>query len=268
MNLKKSRSTKFSDQLCKWVAPIVTFLALSPGLARADFDLSFDIFGRTYPLSGYADVQFGYGTYLWGDQSSEIAFGYIRPYAEFDTAGTYNSGLAGLEFFPISFLGVRAGEEFIQNDDIYHSYRCDVYNCLGTQYRRFIEARMLLGFGPWFAQLVSRWDFWTQKHPEDGDTVDASSGLPALASGDTEVLLRAMTGFKVDDNWSVLGGMQYYQMTRHSGISRFWLAGPRYTDGSVTITLGALYYDSTAADSGAGVYAGFTWALLPAIGIH
>lgn len=263
-HLKKRRKLSYLAAFCFSVAAIVTF----GSAARADFDAKFESFLRSYPLSGYADVQLGYGQLLWGSNSSSVMYGYVRPFAEVDTAGTYNSGLVGLDYYPISFVGFRGGKEWIQNDDKYRDFRCDLYECEGTRTRTFFQATLLAGYSIWFASFMIRWENWVQKHPEFGDAIDATTGLAAQALGDTQILVRGWTGFQINETWSIVGGLQYAQMTRHYGFSRLWLLGPAWKRDSVTIVAGGSLFQSSESDGGWGAYVGLTWEPFRSLALH
>jgi hypothetical protein len=176
--------------------------------------------------------------------------------------------LVGLELFPISFLGMRVGQEWIQNDVKYHDYDCVKYDCTGTSTRKFISGHFLVGYAFWFSSFAVRWDAWTQKHPEEGDIIDANSGLASQANGDTEIMLRGITGVNFDEEWSVVGGMQYFEMTRTRGFSRYWFAGPRWKQDSITLTVGGSYFSSSESPSGGGAFFSFNWTPFPSVGLH
>jgi len=249
------------------VSAIVTFCALFSPLAHADFDSSLGGFARSFPLSGYAYAQSGYGQVFWGDTSG-ILYGYVRPYIELDTAGTYQAALAAIEVFPVSFLGIRAGEEWDQNDSHYHDYACPTnVNCEGTMYRKFVEGQLLLGYSDWFASLWLRWDHWSHKNPEIGDFMDPNTGLIAYQGGDSEMVARFFTGYNVTPEWAAIVAGNYYQMVHHFGIVRFGMAGARYRQGDFNAMVGLSHYQATEQKGGYGVFVGFTWALLPSVAL-
>ena len=247
-----------------WLTAIVTFATPS----RADFDASFESFLRSFPLSGYADVQLGYDQLIWGSNSSSFMYGYVRPFAEVDTAGAYNSGMVALDYYPISFLGVRGGKEWIQNDSRFRDYRCDLYACEGSRSREFFQINAVAGYRLWFLTGMARWDRWIQKHPEFGDAVDSNTGLAAQGTGDTQLTVRGFTGIQVAPEWTAVIGFQYAQMTRHFGVSRLLMGGPRWRRETVTIFGGLSEFQSTESDGGWGAYVGFSWEPFPSLAIH
>ena len=214
-------------------------------------------------------MQIGYGQLLWGSNSNSVMYGYVRPLAEVDSAGTYNSGMVALDYYPISFIGFRGGKEWIQDDTKYADYRCDLYQCTGTRYREFFQANLLAGYSIWFLTGMIRWDSWTQKHPELGDGVDPYSGLAAQALGDTQVTIRGITGLQVTPEWAGVAMLQYMQMARHYGVARLWTAGPRYRAGSVTRfrRCRLLSIDGSKRRVGSA-YLGFSWEPYPTLAIH
>jgi hypothetical protein len=260
---------KISAHVCYLLSAIVTFGLIFSANARADFDLHADGLLRSYPESGYVDLQVGYGFLIWGAAGpGNYFYGYIRPFAEIDTGGTYNSGLLGVELFPLSFLGVRVGKEWIQNDYHYRGADCAIYNCGGARQREYIEGHLLVGYGPWFLSMESRWDFWKQKDPHNSDFIEPTSYLATKADGDTQLVINGFTGYEVAPGWSAVAGVSYYQMTRHPGITRFELAGARWKKDTLSVTVAGTYFDSTEVRNDAGVLGWIAWDIVPGLALQ
>lgn len=265
--MKKRISALISDHLRQSVSAIVTFFALFSASAAAEVDLQLGGIARSFPLSGYAFVQSGYGQLLWGETSG-VLYGYVRPYIEVDSAGTYQAGLAGFEVFPVSFLGARGGGEWNQNDSHYHDYQCPTgVNCEGTMYRKFVEGQLVLGLADWFASVWLRWEHWSHKNPELGDFMDPNTGLIAYQGGDSEMVARFFTGYNITPEWAVIASGNYNQMIHHFGIVRFGMLGARYRQGDFNAMVGLSHYQATEQKGGYGVFAGFTWSILPSVGL-
>jgi hypothetical protein len=267
----KNRKTKFSSaNLRKISAAIVTLAGLSfTNSSHADFDFNIEGFSRTLPLAGFAEVQLGYDSLLWGSAgAAEVLYGYLRPYVELDTGGTYNSGLVGVEVFPISFLGIKAGQEWIQNDTKSISFHCSKYSCAGTSTRAFVESSLSVGFSGWFLLAGGRWEKWHEKTTSNGDFLDLSSGLAATSTGDSQLVLHGVTGFQTSAEWSVIADMHFYKMVTHAGISRFFFLGPRWKQDTVTVAFGPTYYSSTEQDGGFGGFIWLTWTPYPSLALQ
>src|SRR5690606_37386928 len=121
---------------------IFTSLFLSPLLAqdaRAERSHDASVQGqlRSYPWGGTLDLEVGSALHLWGSKKTPT-LGFARGFLGSSHAGTYNSGVVGVEFFPLGFLGVKAGYELANNETDYQSLDCESYRCKGTWERRFI----------------------------------------------------------------------------------------------------------------------------------
>lgn len=244
-----SRAT--ANVICSiWAPLIVTFILSFPDKAVAEFDFSMESLARSYPLAGFVSAQLGYGLVVWGDHKpgdKNIDYGYARLFAEGGTAGTYNSGLVGGEVYPISFLGFKAGKEWIQNDDDYRDFDCVNFNCKGARSREFYQARLL--FGAWFlfSSFSMRVEKWHEPLPYLGDFIEPTSGLSARADGDTQTVYSGLIGANLTDTWSIVAAEQYFEMSNNHGITRTFLGGPRWSDGEFSVLGGLTYFESSAS---------------------
>jgi len=117
-----------------------------------NFDLFFGAQGRTLPAIGaevYAES--GYNQLLWGkkETSKDVLYGLIRPSLNVSSSAVINSTKAELEFFPISFLGLSVGRQYIHSNYEFPFFDCDQVECKGTYERNWFEAKMALGHGGW-----------------------------------------------------------------------------------------------------------------------
>lgn len=253
--------------LFSWCAPTFVSLLLSPTAWGKGFDLSLGGTFRSYPLSGVAEAEAGYGALLWGSEGAPW-YGYLRPKLEGASAGTYNSGAVSLELFPISFLGVRAGGESIQNDNEYSAYDCELYRCLGRFARTFVEAELTLGAGPVFVQGRWRRERWWQKDADAGDFIEPTSGLVLRGTGDSETIYIGVAGFKFNDSWSLLGVVRYAESDQTEGWSRMPYGVIRYTRGRLQIGAGAGQFESSLKEKEVTALSFIKWEVAPSIALR
>lgn len=233
--------------------------------AHAQVDLNIGGSFRSYPLSGVAEVQSGYGLVLWGDAGAPPWYGYVRPVFDGATAGIYNSAMGSLEVFPLSFLGGRAGGESIQNDSDYTAYKCENFVCKGRFYRTFAEAELSLGAGPVFVQGRWRRERWTQKDKLAGDFIDPTSGLLLDTEGESQTIYQGILGYKITDRWTLMGGLRYAEID--DGFSRFGFGLLRWSDGEWTVALGGGNFESELKSSGASVVGFIKWDIWPSVAL-
>ena len=224
---------------------MTTFVALFVAqVAFAAADLSVGTAVRSYPLSGVVEAEAGYGFRLWGNTSGPF-YGYIRPVIEGATAAIYNSGTARLDFYPLSFLGVRAGGESVQNDSEYDAHDCENYQCVGRYYRTFVEGDLALGAGPVFIRGRLRRERWTQKDPQAGDFIEPTSGIGLASAGDSETVYQGLAGIKLSTSWTLAGGVRYAISDNTEQFSRMPFGLIRWTSGPLSVALGGGEFEST-----------------------
>lgn len=251
-------------------APAIVILAMisviAPIKARAEFDLTVGALYRSYPLSGIAEVESGYGFLLWGTAREPFS-GFIRPRIYANSAVSYNSLDGALEIFPLAFLGVRAGGEGIQNDRRYTSYDCETYQCLGREYRTYVETEFSLGAGPLFGQFQWRRESWSQARPSDGDFIDPTSGIVMAARGDRQTVFRGLIGLKLSDDWAVLGLYRYAQ-SEPGDISRSPTLFLRFRTGGLSMGVGGGAFGSPIKRNEANVQAYIRWSVWPSLALN
>lgn len=247
----------------KWVPTIVLFLASSLAWAGPDFGVGATY--RSYPLSGVMEVKSGYGTVFYGTEGGPFS-GYGRIGVEGASAGTYNSGLAMIELFPLAILGARAGGEVVQSDAKYRAYDCELYLCEGRFYRTFFEAELSLGAGPVFLQGRWRRERWSEKNPRDGDFIDPTSGLLITASGESETVYVGVLGVKLGPSWSLVSGLRYAE--GETGLSRFPFGLLRYRVGGWSMGLGGGAFESELKSREGSVLAFLNYEIWPSVGLR
>ncbi len=234
--------------------------------AEGQPDLQIGSTVRSYPLSGVFETELGYSLYLWADSNSTPWYGYTRIKLAGSSAATYNSGESALELFPLSFLGVRAGGESIQNDKDYSAFDCATYECQGRYYRTFVESELTLGAGPVFIRGIWRRERWTQQHPERKDFIEPTSGLAIANIGDSQTVYIGVLGWSLDENWSLMSVLRYAQSDdrlNSGGMSRFPYVVVKYQLDGLIFGLGGGSFESALKKREASGLAFLRWEIAP-----
>ena len=154
-------------------------------------------------------------------------------------------------------LGVRAGQGM--DPRTIPSYRDFIAATYIRLHRNpilgeFVEGRLLLGLGPWFAHVRRVAVGFLDAEVSFTRRYSGREFGPArlLPHGDTEVMLRGLTGFKVSDHMGHRRRHAVLQMTR--ALSAFpgfsCRQDPLFRRAIFTLTLAVCYYDSTEANAG------------------
>lgn len=245
---------------------IVMFLAVR---AQAGWEPSVEAAARSYPLSGAMTFELGYSAVLWGSPggASNPWFGYIRPAVKGATAGSYNSGGASIALFPVSFLGVEAGAEAINNTNEYQAYDCDTYGCTGKYWRGYLAGTVGLGAGPVF--LVGRGKIENlRQHPDQMvDFIEPTSGLPARANGDRLKTVSGAAGVKLGAEWKLIYAYSWSRMQELNGQSQTHLGIISWNNESWAISAGAGTFKSEIKDRELTGVLRLEWRALPHVGL-
>jgi hypothetical protein len=123
-------------------------------LTWAKFDLATGIQARSLPMIGgeiYAES--GFNQLLWGTKKTtqDFKYGLIRPSLGVSTSAVINSAKAELEFFPISFLGIAVGRQYLHSNFDFPFFDCEEVTCQGEFIRNFVETKLALAHKGWIA---------------------------------------------------------------------------------------------------------------------
>lgn len=253
----------FSD-VKSWISVpcfVVGLLLSQVCFAGADLNLSAN--ARSYPLSGVAEAQAGYGVVLYGTEGSPFS-GYMRLGLDGSSAGSYNSGAAAVELFPLAILGVRAGGESVQNDKDYSAYDCEMLGCQGRFYRTFVEGEVTLGYAGVFAQGKWRRERWTQAKGQVGDFVDPTSGLLMDEAGESQTVYQAVLGYKWSEAWTTMGGLRY-AVDDGGDQSQMPFGLLKWTSGGFSVALGGGAFKSALKARDSMVLGYISWDIWPSV---
>lgn len=250
-------------------------LALLGTQASAAPDFSITGSGRIYPRGGTLDLAAGYNWRMWGQPQMNLEgpqspwYGYTRAALEVSTAGTYNSSLALIEFFPVSILGVRGGAEIIDNSRDYVDFDCVNLDCRGSRSRHFLEGQMVLGVGPIFVAALGRKQNLTTLEDGSGPFVDISQGLKVPGEGADMWVLRGFAGLSLTDRWSLIYNQSYAEVIEQqpSQITRQYLLNVRYEKGAWSGLIGGGVFRSSLIEEGATAVIRVQWTPQPSMSL-
>jgi hypothetical protein len=256
------------DDLSLRATAIVILLFFSVSV-HAGYDFNFGTTDRSYPLSGTVEADGGYDFLLWGTAGGGSPwYGYLRPHIDGATTLTYSELGASLDFYPLSFLGLRAGGEGVQNDANMTAYDCVSYICRGRFYQTFAQATLTLGAGPFFAQARWRRERWTEGSPGTGLFIEPTAGYALSGMGDSQTMYRATVGLKLNPIWSAAGVFLYYQSDNSHEVSRFPFAIVRWSSGPYSVGVGGGVFSSTIKPAEGSALLILNWNLKPSLALN
>jgi hypothetical protein len=238
--------------------------------AHAYLDLMVESSGRYYPVGGATYVEAGDSRLLWGGNGTGrppeqgAGYGYWRPSVGATYADYYRSARAQVDLFPVAFLGLRAGGRLVDNGDDYPAYDCEASGdrCRGRFTATYAEARLALGYDPWFAALTAKATDMERRDSERGPFIEPSAGLLLSAEGDRLHEVNAYLGRPVGPVSTVYS--QYYAETRHrDGHARMHLLSATYRNGPWRFTAGAGAFRSALKQWRPTTVAVLSWTPLP-----
>lgn len=235
---------------------------------------------RTYPLGASLDANVGYGLVLYGEDGDKTdpIYGYIR--AEIDGSASRDYSGWGYQFqlFPISFLGISAGQFFYDNQANYSAYDCTNYFCIGNFREDFIEGRLGLAYGPVF--LIAR--FKSSLALESNSSGLASGGyispdysLALDRARDKVEKTTVLVGYDLDDHFSLIANYIRSAADNSGQSSQFYLGGILYKldDLKVGLLGGAYSNQSPGSQSAIDKTQDFTallsiqWNVFPSVAL-
>ncbi len=251
---------------------LLLFCFTQPWSWAGDWDLNLVAAGRSLPFGGAFWGESGYGHILWGSRENESGgtgwrYGYLRPFARFQTSVVVTRADVGIDLFPISLLGMTVGvadsQRFLTKA---HTGDCVTTTCGGNLARAYIRAKGVIGFGPVFASLMSRIDFMshpdkTKPFTEEGTVIAGNAG------GDHSYSNEFAGGFRFWEVWSL--GLRYSssKMLGSGAKNNQEDLFVRWKKEPFTVFAGTGFYTSTTAARSFTVFALFQWTIWPSISL-
>lgn len=244
---------------------LLLVLLLTLPNAFANLDLNTGVQLRSYPsLGGEFYAQSGYNFVWWGQGNKKNPlYGLIRPAIDLQSSVVINSITPRFEFYPISFLGIVAGKQFINsNYTDFPFYNCDEVRCEGKFTKDFIEYKMALGFKGIIAMGILR---------QSNNSYSKGNGMPVgefryatvvNQEEETEYYTQYVLGYQTSK--SLIGAIAEYVRFGKSDQyykSYFAIYNPKYTRTNVIYGLGT--FESSHIANGFIALFRFNYELLP-----
>lgn len=250
---------------------VLGLMFASPRLALAQVDLQIETALRSYPLSGNLQGEMGYGIPLWGNATTSSSanrspwYGYVRPAIQLATTGNYNAGEVSLDFFPISFLGVKAGAGLWQMTAKYEAYDCELIQCKGKFNHQFIEAKAGFGVGPVFLLARGKIEDFQQDPLQQKDFIEPTLGMIAHRDGDRIRSATGVLGATLNDHWLIAAIWAEGVTEKQKGFSRTQLLTVNWKGPSLSLVVGAGAFESSIKDREFTAVGVIRWNIWPSI---
>ncbi len=217
---------------------ILIFVLATNAFASLDYKITAR--ARSYPVSLISEFDFGYNVLLWGDPQ-KVLYGYLRPNFTYSEIGTFRSGSASVDFYPISFFKLRGGASVIKTNSRRTDINCDEFDCQGKIKTTFFESSLVLGKGDYFTSLKYRIN---SSRRSDGDKhfLEFDTMIPMHSRHDQSQLFQVVLGKTINEKWS--------------GLLASQVASSKYAHGSSTshYLLGMWSQDNLEIAGGPGVF--------------
>lgn len=119
-------------------------LFLSPCYSLASLELKVSGGLRTEPSGAALNFDTSYKISLWGEGDFQ---GYLRPLGRLGVTGVMEGAI---EFYPLSFFGIRVGSGMTERYYDIPSLPCDELICRGRIFRDYYTLYFMFGFKDWF----------------------------------------------------------------------------------------------------------------------
>ncbi len=232
----------------------------------AQFDLNLNAQVRSYSLAGGANMDLGLGLVFWGDKKSSPWYGYLRPSVRGTITDGYSAYRPMIEFFPISFLGVRAGFQEADLRMDHPDFDCVNFKCAQRSRKEFYGANFSMAAGPIFFNA----DYLREKlipKIKDRDFISPVYALVFDLNGEEIDTSTGILGFKLSKTTSVFALGQYMKTVETNKRARFSTLNMGWTFGKVSVSLGAGVFDSELKDRQFSALLNFKWKMLPSVSL-
>ena len=171
--------------------------------AAADWDYAASLSGRTYSAGLSLDPTLGLHQLIWGDPTTPF-FGYIRPALSGSITPTLFAGDAGLDIYPVSFLGMTVAKRWTHRFLEPSGYDCEANSCLGQMNSTKVSFRLLSAYQSYFLSAQYQRQFFEENGEGDGkqNIMDPANALIYRADGSNLNTLAIILGKKVTDKIS------------------------------------------------------------------
>ncbi|MFA6236275.1 MAG: hypothetical protein WC635_03020 [Bacteriovorax sp.] len=235
---------------------IILFFVLATN-AFASIDYKVTARSRNYPTSLVSEFDVGYNVLLWGD-SQKILYGYLRPNFIFSEIGTFHSGSAALDFYPISFFKLRGGASIIKTNSRRTDINCNEFDCQGTIRTKFFESSLLLGAGDYFSALKYRINS-SDRRDGDKSFLEFDTMIPMHSRHDQSQFFQMAIGKTINEKWSGLfaSGVASSKDAHGSSTSHYLLG--MWSQDNIEIAGGPGIFRSSLQEKGFSAVLWITW---------
>lgn len=234
---------------------ILIFVLASNAFAGLDYKITAR--ARTYPVSLISEFDLGYNALIWGD-SQKILYGYLRPNITLSEIGTFHSGSAALDFYPISFFKLRSGASIIKTNSRRTDIDCSKFDCQGKIKTTFFESSLLLGKGDYFSSFKYRIN---SSKRSDGDKpfLEFDTMIPMQSRHDQSQLFQIALGKTINEKWRGLLASQVASSKNANGSSTSHYLLGMWTKDNIEIAGGPGIFRSSILEKGFSAVFWITW---------
>ncbi|CAN5575330.1 hypothetical protein BH10BDE1_BH10BDE1_32900 [soil metagenome] len=174
------------------LALIVTSLTRGANAAAAEgFDVATTLLARTYTPGLSINPTVGYGHRVWGDIESPW-YGFLRPHIDGVVSPSLYEGKAGIEFFPVSILGVNLSRTFGRRFTDTRGQDCVANQCQGELDYTDLTVQAYFGAAGFFSSLRWTRTFFDAVSDQTRPIYDVGSSVllkPAGEAGDYSTIV-------------------------------------------------------------------------------
>lgn len=237
---------------------------------EAPWDWNASLGIRNYPLGISATGEVGYNVPVWGDRTdSSIWYGYLRPRAGLETSVANTQAQIGLDLSPVSFLVAQFGTSLTGRAFSLDS-TCNGDTgpqCLGFLERRWVRLNLKLGYAGIFLLPSVHWELqksWAEAPYGYRDEIQVLNGANPE---DLFYFNRIIGGYRFSPEWAA--GILVFngQMLTSRQSNHLQSIFVRHQRGSLQITAGVGFYESSLNSRALSLYALAEWTGLPSLAL-
>lgn len=264
--------------MIQFIALFLLALYTPPAFAQVDAGVA--AYYRSYPLGASLDANIGYGVVLYGDAGDKKnpVYGYMRAEIDGVVSRDYSGWGYQFQLFPISFLGVSAGQYFYENQEDYSAYNCQDYFCIGNFREDFVEGRLALAYGPVFliARLKSSLAVESNSATlAPGGYISPDYSLALERGRDKIHRTTVMLGYDLSEKFSVIASYIKSDAEKSEQVAQFYLGGVLYKMGDLKIGLIGGKYENQSPSSPSAIdktqdftaLMSLQWNVLPSVAL-
>lgn len=241
-------------------------LFLSPESHAEGWDTSFALMGRTRALAAQLEATGGYGWVMWGEENSENPmYGYVRPNLSVRGPSSL-TGVAGVDIYPLSFLGFTIGRQYMRRLVEQPEIDCDRLECEGWLNHTFLRARAVGEYAGFFAMLTFEKTDYDAFKSLARPVFQSNNAVVQNANGDRGDDWNLAIGYNLNEEWRVgVSGQEFRtEITRNHQDQQLLFVGWKRDKWECLGGIGR--FASTPLGATAQLAGSCSWNLFPKIG--